>query len=372
MRTAILVDWLNTKRGGGESVLLELADMYPEADIFTLVYNQGHYPELSGRTVKTSFLQQLPAFLKKRSRYLLPLIPRAIERFDLSGYDLVISASSAWVKSAITKPETVHICYCYSPSRMLWDYWPQYVDEQGVGPIRKAAIHLLTSRIRVWDFSTSTRPDYWIPISKTVAERIKKFYRVEPEPVIYPGASLSQFKATDKKEDYYISFGTLAPYKRVDLAIEACNRLGRKLVVAGDGADRKRLEKIAGPTIKFAGLVSDEEKAQLVASAKAFIFPGLEDFGITPIEAMASGTPVIAYGKGGVSESVVDGKTGVFFDHLDSNSLTKTIEKFETMTFDQDTLTGQAKNFSIEKFRSSLFSKIDRLYHQARKNVTAK
>ena len=372
MKTALLIDWLNTKRGGGEAVLLELADLYPHADIFTLIYNSELYPELSDRTVKTSFLQKMPRWLKKRSRYLLPLIPTAVEQLDLSEYDLVISCSSAWVKSVITKPETTHICYCYSPSRMLWDYWPQYIDEQRVGPIRRAAIHILTSRIRVWDYLSSSRVDYWIPISQTVAERIKKFYRTEPQAVIYPGANISRFTLTKDKDDYFVSVGSLATYKRIDVAIHACNELEEKLIIAGDGPERARLHEMAGPTIEFLGRVSDDKKAEIVARGKAFIFPGLEDFGITPVEAMASGTPVIAYGQGGVSETVIDGKTGIFFDEISKESLIEAIHRFKKAKFNLEDMESRAKEFSTERFEKEITSTIDKLHKEHRKNVSTK
>lgn len=372
MKTALLIDWLNTKKGGGEAVLIELAQMYPDADIFTLVYNKELYPELNNRVVKTSFLQKMPRWLKKRSRYLLPLIPNAIEQLDLSEYDLVISCSSAWVKSAITKPETTHICYCYSPTRMIWDYWPKYIEEQHVGPLRRAAIHWLTSRIRVWDYLSSSRVDYWIPISDTVSDRIKKFYRAKPEPVIFPGAEISKFETTSKKEDYFVSVGSLATYKRIDIAIEACNQTGDKLVIAGDGPDRSRLEKIAGPNIKFLGRVSDEKRRDILAKAKAFIFPGLEDFGITPIEAMASGTPVIAYGKGGVSETVIDGKTGIFFDEISKESLTNAIRRFGDINFKKEDLISRANEFSTKRFEKEFMITVDRLHRRHQEYVKAK
>ena len=372
MKTALLIDWLNTKRGGGEAVLLELAELYPQADIFTLIHNPELYPELDKRIVKTSFLQKMPKWLKKRSRYLLPLIPTAIEQLDLSDYDLVISCSSAWVKSVITKPETTHICYCYSPTRMIWDYWPQYIEEQHVGPIRRAAIHLLTSRIRVWDFLSSSRVDYWDPISQSVSDRILKFYRTNPQPVIYPGADISKFKPSSSKEDYFVSVGSLATYKRIDVAIEACNELGERLLIAGDGPDRQRLEKLAGPTIEFLGRVSDEKRREILSRAKAFIFPGLEDFGITPLEAMASGTPVIAYGAGGVSETVVDGKTGIFFDQIDKDSLKNAIEKFNNAKFDTSALESRAKEFSTDIFESKVMSTIDQLHKEHQKHVLSK
>ncbi|HUC86697.1 MAG TPA: glycosyltransferase, partial [Candidatus Saccharimonadales bacterium] len=306
MKVAIVHDWLNTKFGGAENVLVELAELFPEAPIYTILYD----PATAGAAIAPgrihpSRLQHLPAFLRQRPRYLLPFIPRSIERFDLSGYDVVISSSSAWVKGVITGPQTLNICYCYSPMRFAWDYWPRYVQEQQVGPLRRAAIHVLTSRLRVWDYFSAARVDRWVAISHHVASRIHKYYRqpMKAISVIYPGADIAAFKPQPtEKEDYFLVLSSLAPYKKIDLAIAACNRLGKRLIVAGDGADRGRLERLAGDTIEFTGRVSDSRRAELLARATAFIFPGEEDFGIAPVEAMASGTPVIAYNRGGLTE----------------------------------------------------------------------
>lgn len=367
MKVALIIDWLNTKRGGGEGVLLQLAGLYPEADIFTLIYNPELYPELKERQVATSFLQKAPHWLKQRSRYLLPLIPTAIEQFDLSKYDVVISASSGWGKGVITKPETLHVCYCFSPMRMVWDYWPRYLQEQRVGPIRRAAIHYLTSKIRLWDYYSAARVDKWVPISETVGKRIQKFYHRQPEAVIYPGTDLQAFKPLSKagdKKDYYLVMGTLTPYKRVELAIQACNQLGCKLIVAGDGADRKRLEELSGPTIEFVGRVSDAERTKLLAEARGFIFPGLEDFGLTPVEAMASGTPVIGFGEGGVAETVVDGKTGVLFSELSAESLAQAITRFEALSFRKRDLIDRAKQFSLTSFQQQITRNVNNWYKQ--------
>lgn len=365
MKVALVIDWLNTKRGGGEAVLLQLAKLYPDADVFTLIYNPSLYPELKHRNITTSFLQKAPDWLKQRSRYLLPLIPTAIEQLNFDSYDVVVSCSSGWSKGVITKPQTLHVCYCFSPMRMVWDYWPRYVAEQRVGPIRRAAIHWLTSRIRLWDYYSAARVDRWAPISNTVAERIKKFYHKKPDAVIYPGADLAKFQplpAKTAKEDYYLVVGTLAPYKRVELAIEACNTLGKRLIIAGDGADRQRLEALAGPTVEFLGRVSDSRRQALLAEAKGFIFPGLEDFGLTPVEAMASGTAIIGYGKGGVCETVVDGETGVLFNELTVGSLADAIQRFEQLDFNQAKLLRRAKHFSLERFEEQFTAHLTKWY----------
>jgi len=368
MKVALVHDWLNTKFGGGESVLLTLAAMYPDAPIYTLLYN----PEVCGEAidparVRTSTLQRLPGWLQRRPRYLLPLIPTAIEQFDFSDYDLVISTSSAWAKGIITPPETLHLCYCFSPMRFVWDYWPAYVSEQHVGPLRRAAIHVLTSRLRLWDYYSAARVDRWVAISQLTARRIQKYYRQPLPPVIYPGAELDRFQPSEEKddhqkEDYFVTLAALTPYKRLDLAIAACNRTGRNLVVIGDGPDRARLEALAGPTIRFAGRASDAERAQLLAHAQALIFPNVEDFGIAPVEAMASGTPVVAYGQGGVTETVVDGVTGIFFGEQTVEALAAALERCAATKFSTAALTKRAAVFSTQRFRQQFQEYVEQAY----------
>jgi glycosyltransferase involved in cell wall biosynthesis len=364
MKVALLHDWLNTKVGGGEQVLLELAQMYPEADIYTLVLEPANFRDLLDlKRVHTSRLQRYPKWLRRRSRYLLPFIPKAVDGFDLSSYDLVISSSSAWVKGAITKPETVHICYCFSPMRFAWDSWPRYVDEQAVGPIRRALIHLIMSRIRLWDYYSSKRVDYWVAISETVAARIRKYYQAESV-VIYPPVKTSEFSPVPaaEKGNYYVTLSALTPYKKVDLAIAAANLAGIKLTVIGDGNDRARLEKLAGPTITFAGRVSTEERKRLLAQARGLIFPGEEDFGIAPIEALASGTPVIAYRKGGLVETMVDGETAIFFDEPTAEALVASLKIFEQTKFQTANLTARAKAFDETRFRTDFTKYVDNTY----------
>lgn len=370
MKVALVHDWLNNKFGGGENMLMELANLYPDAPIFTLLHN----PEvtrglIAGDRVHPSNLQRLPRFIRERSRYLLPFAPTAIEQFDLSGYDVVISTSSAFAKGVITKPETLHICYCFSPMRFAWDYWPRYIDEQAVGPVRRALVHRLVSKVRIWDYYSSFRVDRWTAISQTTAHRIEKYYRQEVEAVIYPGAEIGNYAPSNAKSDFFVTLSSLTPYKKIDLAIAACNQLGRKLIVIGDGSDRARLEQLAGPTIEFAGRVSDQQKAKLLAEAEALIFPNEEDFGIAPIEAMASGTPVIAYNRGGLTETVKAGVTGEFFDQPTVEALGAVLKNFQGEKYATADLTKQAEAFSLERFRIEMPRYVEKADHEHQKNL---
>ena len=365
MRVAIVHDWLNTKFGGAENVAAELAALFPDAPVYTLLYDR----ELVGARihpgrVRPSFLQKLPRWLQQRSRYLLPLIPVAIEQFDLSRYDVVISSSSAFAKGVITRPETLHICYCHTPMRFVWDYWPGYIEEQHVGPLRRGSIHLLTSRLRLWDYYSAARVDKWVANSHTTAQRIKKYYHQEADAVIYPGADTSQFAPATKPGNYFVTLSSLTPYKKVDVAIAACNRLEQRLIVVGDGADRQRLERLAGPTIEFAGRVSDAERAHLLGGAQALLFANEEDFGIAPIEAMASGTPVIAYDKGGLTETVVPGKTGVLFQPQTVEALMAAIQRFKRSDFTAADLTHQAAQFTTAAFGKHIKAYVEKAYRE--------
>lgn len=359
MKVALVHDWLNSKIGGGERTFLKLAAMYPEAEIFTLIYDQANFHDrLDPARVHTSFLQKL--YLPGRTRYLLPLVPRAIEQLDLSGFDLVISASSGWSKSVRTDPGATHITYAYSPTRMLWDYWPRYLQEQNLDPVRRFAVRAITSRLRLWDFETRTRPTHWIAISKTVQDRIQKYYHL-PSSLIYPPVEIDTFKPTAQKSNFYLSASALVPYKKTELTIEAFNRSGRKLIVLGKGSEELRLRRLAKPNIKFRGFVTDRQRIDLLAAARALIFPNTEDFGIVPVEAMASGTPVIAYGHGGLTETIIPDQTGLWFNEPTPESLNAAIDRFETKTWPIEPLTSQAAKFSDTRFEREFKTLVEKL-----------
>ena len=371
MKVALVHDWLNTKLGGGESVLIELAAIYPDAPIYTLLYNQAIIGDaIEPSRVRPSMLQRLPGFIRKHPRYLLPLLPTAIEQFDFSAYDVIISSSSAFAKGIITRPETLHICYCHSPMRFVWDYWPRYLAELKVGPLRQAAIRRSTSRIRLWDFYSAARVDKWIANSETTANRIRKYYRTEPDAVIFPGANLATLKPSPKTSNYMVTLSSLTPYKKIDLAIAACNQTSTKLIVIGDGPDRSRLEHLAGPTIQFVGRVNDDERNRLLAEASALIFPNEEDFGIAPIEAMACGTPVIAYAKGGLTETLKEGESGVFFNEPTPESLANALRSFKPSDFSTDVLVRQAKHFNRTAFREAMQRFVEKSYREHAHNAS--
>jgi glycosyltransferase involved in cell wall biosynthesis len=360
MKVALAHDWLNTRLGGAEHVLEILAELFPDAPIYTLIYNEQTAGKVFPKDrVITSKLQSKPRWLKKRSKYLLPLIPAAVEGLDFRGYDLVISSSGAWMKNILTPTNTKHLCYCHSPMRFVWDYWPEYLDEQNVGPIRSLAIRQITSYLRVWDREGVARVDQFLANSATTAERIKKFYDRDSS-VIYPPVNLEDLKPTGNKGDFLLTAGALTPYKKWDLAIQAANQLGKRLVVVGEGPDRSRLEGLAGPTVEIRGYVTRKELIELYASAQALLFPQEEDFGIAAVEALGSGTPVIAYSKGGATE-IVDSSSGIFFDEQTPDSLGKAIQKLDNNSFSQKALTSRASNFDTSTFEKKILTEVGKL-----------
>ena len=358
MKIALVHDWLNTKRGGAEKVLEVMADTFPDAPIYTLIHNQELFPYSSER-IYTSELQRLPQFIKQRSRYTLPLIPRAVEGWDFSEYDLVLSSSSAFVKNIITPETTHHLCYCHTPARFVWDYWPQYLDEQHVGPVRRSYIRRQAQRFRVWDYAGAARVDTFLANSNTTAQRIDKFYRRDAE-VVHPPVELPTVDSTSGQEAYYVTLGMLTPYKKIDLAIEAFNISGKRLKIIGDGPDQSRLQGLAEDNIEFVGFVDSDERNQLLAGAQGLVFPNKEDFGIAPVEAMALGTPVIAYGSGGVTETVREHQTGIFFHEHTPRALNEAIKLAEETEFKSDTLRTQAEQFHTQRFVEKI------KYHVAR------
>lgn len=302
-RVALVHDWLTGMRGG-ERCLDVLCELFPTADIFTLLHIQGSVSKtIEQRQIRTSVIQTLP-LASTRYRYYLPLFPWAIEQFNLDGYDLILSSSHCVAKGVKTSPQALHVAYVHTPMRYIWDMQDAYVASGRLGPASAFMLRSIAGRLRRWDIAVNARVDYFVANSFHVADRIRRHYGREAT-VIHPPVETARFHIAERTDDYYLVAGAFAPYKRIDLAIEAFNRLRRRLVIVGEGQDGGRLRRIAGPTIEFLGWRTDREVADLLGRCRALIFPGEEDFGILPVEAMACGRPVIAYGRGGVTETVI-------------------------------------------------------------------
>lgn len=356
MKVAIITDWLDSF-GGAERVLAHLHDMFPDAPVFTTVYAPEALPrEMQRMDVRTSFIQRIPLV---RSRHLafLPLLPLAFEQFDLGGFDVVISSSSAGAKGVVTGPAVAHVSYCHTPCRYIWDLYHEYTRPHP-WPAR-ALFAPVAHWLRLWDRATADRVDHFVANSHEVSRRIQKHYRREAE-IIFPPVDVERFTPVAEPDDFYLVVSRLVPYKRIDLAVEAANRLGRRLVVVGGGPEMRRLKAMAGPTVEFRGRLPDDEVARLYASCRALLFPGLEDFGITPVEAQAAGRPVIAFGEGGALDTVRHLGTGVLFDEQSVASLAQAILDCEARVFDPAVCRRNAERFSAIDFRRRMRATIER------------
>ena len=358
MRVAIVHYWLVGMRGG-EKVLEELCLMYPQADIFTHVFDAARTSDLIKRhRITTSFIARLPFAARAYQKY-LPLMPMALEELDLTGYDLVISSESGPAKGVVTHPNALHVCYCHSPMRYLWDQYPTY--RSNAGRFTRLVMSALMPALRAWDTASAARVDRFVANSTFVARRIAKAYRRDST-VIFPPVDLDSFAVSPAPaRDFYLAAGQLVPYKRMDLAIAACNRLERRLVVVGTGSETARLRAMAGPTIEFRGWTGNDELRALYADCRALLFPGEEDFGIVPLEAMASGRPVIAFRSGGALDTVVERRTGTFFDRQTVEGLVDAIARFERCEgeFDPQAIRRHAQGFDRIVFRARLKGYID-------------
>ncbi|MDL1969851.1 MAG: glycosyltransferase family 4 protein [Candidatus Desulfofervidaceae bacterium] len=362
MKIALIHDWLVTL-AGAEKVLEAIYEIYP-APIFTLVADRRKLrgSAFAKAEIFTSFIQKLPRAKNKYRNY-LPFFPLAIEQFDLSDYDVIISSNTCVAKGVLTKADQLHICYCHTPVRYAWDLYHQYLKKTGLNKGIKGTIaKLILHYIRIWDYSTANRVDYFIANSKWVARRIRKIYGRKAT-VIYPPVDVDEFELQTDKEDFYLTTSRMVPYKKIDLIVEAFSQMSdKKLVVIGDGPDFKKVKTKAGKNVELLGYQPFEVLKDYMQKAKAFIFAAEEDFGIAPVEAQACGTPVIAYGKGGVTETVIDRKTGVFFREQTVESLIKTVSQFEKIQdkFDPITIRQNAKRFSKERFKKEFKEFVDR------------
>ena len=362
MKVALIHDWLTGMRGG-EKVLEVFCELYPNADLYTLLHVPGSCsPRIEGMRIRTSFIQKLPDVARNYRRY-LPLFPHAIESFDLSSYDVVISSSHCVAKGVITPPSATHVSYIHTPMRYMWDQFGEYFGAGKAGPVTRLAAQVAGPFLRAWDEASSMRVDRYLANSNQVAERIRKRYRRDAV-VIYPPVDLAKFKLVPREQrgDFYLMVGAFAPYKRVDLAIEAFRQLGRPLKIVGAGQVGPDIARIAKGNVELLGPRSDDEIAHLYARCRAFVFPGEEDFGITPLEAQASGRPVIAFGKGGALETVVglgpsDARpTGVFFPTQSVESVIEAVKRLEANEhrFDPHVARANAETFDRPHFKRRL------------------
>jgi len=354
MRVALVHDWLTGSRGG-ERVLEALLDLYPQAEIFTLLHTPGTVSRrIEARPIHVSPLDRVPG-IALRYRWFLPAFPAMIERFDMSGFDLVLSSSHCVAKGVRTLPGTTHVCYCHTPMRYAWDLYDSYFGPgRAALPVRLAA-RLVMPGLRRWDVRTARRVTTFVANSDHVRERIRRHYGRQAA-VVHPPVDVGRFRAAVRRDDVYVIVSALVPYKRIDIAVDAFNELGRRLVIAGEGSELTRLARRARSNITFTGRISDEEVADLLGSARAFVLPGEEDFGIAAVEAQAAGAPVIAFGRGGARETVIAGEdgeraTGVFFNDPTPQSLAAAVLAFERRQFRAAVLRANAERFEPANFR---------------------
>ncbi len=352
MKIALVHDYL-VQYGGAERVLEAFAELYPYAPIYTLIHDpEAMHGVFADKRIYTSFLQKY-RFVRKHHRLFPPLMPPAIEQFDFSKYDVVLSDSSSYAKGVITRPETLHISYMHTPMRYAWDDCQKYTEDFGFPRLVKKLVPFFMNPIRLWDRVSVDRVDRIIANSNFVAARIKKYYRKEAI-VIHPPVEINRFGISSAQQDYYLMVGRLIAYKRHDIAIEAFNRLQLPLKIIGRGPELKRLKKLAGPTVQFLGRVDEGKLPKYYAECRGFIFPQEEDFGIVAIEALASGRPLIAYRGGDIPEHMQEEKMGVFFEEQTSEAIAKAVDRFRGMNFDSEYIRSQVLRFDKEIFKAKI------------------
>ena len=387
IKIALVHDWLTGMRGG-EKVLEIFCKLFPDAHLYTLLHNKGSVSStIENMDIRTSFVQHLP-LVKRKYRYYLPIFPIAIKRFNLEDYDLVISSSHCVAKGVITGPDTLHICYCFTPMRYIWDVYDLYFGKERSSTITRWCVSLVLGYLRKWDVESSKRVDKFVSISRYIEGRIKKYYGRSSD-IIYPPADCSFFKPGTSSNNFYLMVTPLAPNKRVDIAVNAFNKLDLPLKIIGSGPEEKKLKKIAGKNIELLGWRSDEVVREHYINCKALVFPGVEDFGIVPLEAQACGKPVIAFGQGGVLDTIIpldikksgtkdedktmDNATGVFFYEQTPESLAQAVIHFEGIKgmFDKEKIRKHAGSFDTAIFKNKISDYIEQAYDEFRNNHLA-
>lgn len=363
MRIALVHDYLS-QDGGAERVLKAFHELWPAAPIFVLFYDRQKLPVFAEADVRESFLARIPLG-REKFQWLLPLMPVATERYNLHDFDVVLSSTSAFAKGVLTRPDTLHISYCHTPTRYLWTDTHEYINELKYNRLVKLALPPLIHRLRVWDAMSADRVDHFIANSRTVEQRIRKYYRRNSD-IIHPPVDTHLFAPSEKIGDYFVAGGRLVPYKRFDLLVRVFNRLKTPLKIFGTGPDLPRLRAAARSNVTFLGRISDVEKADLLSRAQAFIHPQVEDFGITPVESMAAGRPVIAFPQGGVTETVIPGKTGVFFPEQTWESLLDTVVHFDATRWNSVEIRAWAERFQVELFKKNIREYVDKRYGEFR------
>lgn len=361
MKIALVHDHL-AQDGGAEKVLQAFQRIWPDAPTYVLVHDEkAANAAFKGKDIRTSFLQRLPGGLK-HYQWFFPLMPTAIESYDLMEYDVVLSSTASFAKGVITRPDTLHICYCHTPTRYLWSDTHEYVQELEVNRLIKWSLPFFLTYVRLWDKNAADRVDTFIANSKLVQDRISKYYHKESK-IIYPPVDSGKF-SIGEVGDYYLTGGRLVPYKRFDLVIDAFARLGRKLKVFGTGPEMKALQARASANVEFVGRVSDAELAKLYQGCQAFINPQIEDFGITMVEAMACGRPIFAYRAGGAREIIEPGVTGEFFDYQTWEDLADVIVRYDTTKYDPQVIRDHAMGFATEKFEADMKQFVEGAYQE--------
>ena len=354
-RVAIVHEWFTSMRGG-EKCVEALCEVYPDATLFVLLHTKGTVsPIIERMPIRTSWVSKLP-FARERYRHYLPLFPKAVRAHDLSGFDLVISSHHCVAKGVRVPADALHICYCYTPMRYIWSQYEDYFDPERSGLLTRIGMRMFVNRLRAWDLATAGNPHKYIAISRNIRDRISMIYNRTSD-VIYPPVETAALPVSRQNDGFALVVSALVPYKRVDLAVEACTRLGRQLVVIGDGPDLGRLQRLGGPTVRFLGWQNDDVVRDHFARCSCVLFPGEEDFGIVPVEAMACGKPVVAYARGGALETVLDGpdrRTGVLFEEQTSEALAVAIQRCDATQFDPDALHAWALEFDRELYKKRM------------------